>query len=76
MIKQLRNKLGKGETGRRSLINIGLKFGGIIVSYLFTMMVTNLFGAGVYGSFTIGFVVISLVSMLSTFGLGTALLNG
>ncbi len=75
MIKQLRKKLGKGKTGRRSVVNIGLKFGGIVVSYLFTMMVTNLFGADVYGSFTIGFVVISLVSMLSTFGLGTALLK-
>ena len=75
MIKELRKKLSKGETGRRSLVNIGLKFGGIVVSYLFTMMVTNLFGADVYGSFTIGFVVISLVSMLSTFGLGTALLK-
>ncbi|MFT5918891.1 MAG: O-antigen/teichoic acid export membrane protein, partial [Granulosicoccus sp.] len=75
MIKQLRKKLGKGKTGRRSMVNIGLKFGGILVSYMFTMMVTNLFGADVYGSFTIGFVVISLVSMLSTFGLGSALLK-
>ena len=54
---------------------MNLKVLGIAVSYLFTALITNYYGAEVWGAFSLALLVISVASVIALAGLDTALLR-
>lgn len=75
MASLLSKIIAKDGLASRSVIAIGLKGLGIISSYLFTLTVTNYYGADAWGQFSLAFVVLNVLSIIAVFGLNTAMLR-
>lgn len=67
--------ISKDGFASKSAIAIGLKGLGIAASYLFTLTVTNYYGADSWGQFSLAFVVLNVLSIIAVFGLNTAMLR-
>ena len=67
--------ISKDGLASKSIIAIGLKGLGIASSYLFTLTVTNFYGAEAWGQFSLAFVVLNVLSILAVFGLNAAMLR-
>lgn len=74
-MSDLAKKMLKAGFIQRSALAIGLKIFGIVASYLFTLSITNFYGASTWGQFSLAFVVLNVLSIISVFGLNTALLK-
>lgn len=54
---------------------VGLKAGGILVSYIFMLAATSWYGADAWGRFTIGFACLQLIGILGKAGQDMVLIN-
>ncbi|MCP5053386.1 MAG: flippase, partial [bacterium] len=79
MLKKLRGKLEKdfhlGELIRGSGQHFALQALGVLLTYLFVLLVTRTLGAGVYGNYTLALAVLNIVVAVGKMGLDTALVK-
>ncbi|GIU00843.1 polysaccharide biosynthesis related protein [Sulfurovum sp. TSL6] len=79
MIRKIKTKLEEdshlSDLISSSIMSFGLRIMGIVVGYLFILLISRNLGASSVGIFTLAFTVLQIASIFGRFGLDTALLR-
>lgn len=75
MIKKLKSNLKTSELVKGSSISFGLRIIGIGIGYIFTLLISNHFGAEAMGLYALSFVLLQIVSMIGRMGMDMALIK-
>lgn len=65
MLKKIRSKLSFSDLAKGSSVAFGLRIFGMLVGYIFTLMISNYYGAEALGVYSLSFV---FLQMIATFG--------
>lgn len=75
MLKKLKSKFSFSDLAKNSSMSFGLRIIGLVLGYIFTLMLSNYFGAESVGFYALAFVFLQMVSMIARLGMDMALVK-
>ncbi|MGJ8548447.1 flippase [Winogradskyella wichelsiae] len=65
----------KGDFAKKSIISITLKLLGLFLSYLFTVLISRIFGAEITGRFSLAFTILNIFAIIFALGIPDAIVK-